>query len=278
MNFMGISKILIVSSLLLMVSSLTAVVGAEEESSVSLPDIGCIKCHIELGEPSGQIVDEWLHSYHAEFGNTCDGCHGGNPKSMEPDEAMSVESGFTGVPDEKEIPSFCGKCHDGVREEYMKSDHGIDLQQDKVTPSCVYCHGSHGVRRAKADLINEEKCSLCHEYDRALQIKGAMSELESDIEEKFQSISELKEEGMQPSGVEDRLFDTRNTFHRISHELRVAVVLDITHEMKEKLTEIDETIHDARSEISKRRTLGLLFIILCAVTVVLISAYRKTLH
>jgi hypothetical protein len=164
-----------------------------------------------------------------------------------------------------------------VREKYQKSDHGIALQQEEAVPSCIYCHGSHGVQKARANLINEEKCSLCHEYDRALQIKKAMNNIETDIERKSEEIAIIKEKGIQPSGVEDRLFDTRNTFHRISHELRVEVVLDITNEMKQKLSEIDQTLTEAHAEISKRRTVGLFFILFCVLVIILITAYRKTL-
>lgn len=247
-----------------------------EEEEEQIPDIGCINCHIEMGGDSEKLVYEWLDSYHAEYGNTCDGCHGGNPKTMDMDVAMSPEAGFVGIPDEKDIPAFCGKCHDGVRQKYMKSGHAIALGQDVEVPSCVYCHGSHGVQKARAHLINEEKCSVCHEYDRALEIKGAMSEVELDIETKLMELAEIKAKGIQPSGLEDRLFDTRNTFHRISHELNVGVVLSITGEMKEKLSEIEQTMDEARAEIKKRRIIGVIFIAFCFVVVLLLSAYRKT--
>ncbi len=84
----------------------------------------CIDCHdSDLMKPEYKAIPaEWRKSWHYRNGVSCQDCHGGDPKDAA--RSMTPQSGFVGVPKPKEIPEFCGKCHLGIKENYLESGHG----------------------------------------------------------------------------------------------------------------------------------------------------------
>src|SRR5512143_2111969 len=101
----------------------------------------CIKCHSGLQGRLGAPPRDWKGSVHAANGISCNNCHGGDPTDMA--MAMSPARGFLGKPTEMAIPGFCGRCHVGVKEDYLASAHGRAL--GKGGPQCVTCHSNHAV-------------------------------------------------------------------------------------------------------------------------------------
>ena len=71
----------------------------------------CIVCHMEL-----ELMPEGYKEFdiHSQDGLSCSGCHGGDPLSDDEELAMSTTNGFIGIPDKKDIPEFCGKCHSNI--------------------------------------------------------------------------------------------------------------------------------------------------------------------
>src|SRR3990167_9951967 len=164
----------------------------------------CITCHRELGGPFAEPVTLWETSIHHQMGNKCEGCHGGDP--TDPAEAMSREKGFVGAPKNKaEIPDFCGKCHVGVRENYIKSPH-YQAALAGMGPTCVTCHNSHDVQKASMDLINEKTCTQCHSYDNAQRIKQAFVSAEMALTDHKKQIRKLEKRGMPAKRLEEKLF------------------------------------------------------------------------
>jgi hypothetical protein len=143
----------------------------------------CMECHMQLDEDNMALVKNFSHDIHAQNGIMCDGCHGGDPTSDDPDMAMSKAKGFRGAPSIEEIPQFCGMCHSNpsfIRkynpalptdqlDKYWTSDHG-KLLKERITKvaECVSCHGVHDIRSVKDPLspvylLNvPETCSKCH--------------------------------------------------------------------------------------------------------------------
>ena len=134
------------------------------------PVIVCIECHARLPEKFSQPVVLWRSSIHAEHGIMCNICHGGDP--MDSANAMSTARGYRGSPRPPAIPALCGSCHVGVSRYYMNSPHGRAL--GRGGPTCVTCHGSHGISSATLDLISKKNCSQCHTFEKARLIRSAM--------------------------------------------------------------------------------------------------------
>lgn len=157
---------------------------AENEVQIDLTKLpegdNCISCHIEEDIMPEGFSDNDIH---LQAGLSCSGCHGGNPNIEDEEEAMSEKSGFIGVPDKKDIPNFCGKCHsniDVMREyqprintdqlsQYFTSTHGIKFKQgDENVATCINCHSSHKIMSAKDPrstvhaLKIPSMCNSCH--------------------------------------------------------------------------------------------------------------------
>ena len=91
----------------------------------------CIDCHSKLeNKRLSAPVSLWSKSVHAEVGNTCDGCHGGDSDDHT-ENSMSAAKNFIAVPQEDDIVKLCGKCNQGLSDNFMTSAHGATGQ-----PTC----------------------------------------------------------------------------------------------------------------------------------------------
>ena len=143
-------------------------------------DDTCISCHIEE-EAMPEGFNE--NDIHMEAGLSCAGCHGGDNTIDDEDEAMNEDAGFRGVPDLKDIPALCGKCHSSIDfmreyqpriatdqlEQYYTSVHGEKLKHgDENVATCTSCHTTHSIMSAKDPrssvyALNVPKtCDSCH--------------------------------------------------------------------------------------------------------------------
>lgn len=200
--------------LLLFVPALFPTFAGGQEQTV------CIQCHGAQPGKIGLPVQKWRGSIHAGNGISCHDCHGGDPKDAV--NAMSPERGFVGVPAETGIPAFCGRCHVGIMNEYLKSAHGQALGHGG--PTCVTCHGSHEVMKATLEFINEKNCSRCHPYDRAAAIKDAMVLTEEQIAAVEGKLERFRGEGVDTEAREKSLFDLRNRYRRLFHDVDIVRV------------------------------------------------------
>jgi len=140
----------------------------------------CISCHIEEEYLPEGFSDNDIH---LQAGLSCAGCHGGDPGKEDADEAMSKKAGFIGVPDRKDIPAFCGKCHSDITfmrqyqprintdqvSQYYTSVHGLNFKKgDAHVATCISCHSSHKIMSAKdprstVHALNiPSLCNSCH--------------------------------------------------------------------------------------------------------------------
>jgi predicted CXXCH cytochrome family protein len=146
---------------------------------------GCVSCHLELGDEFAETVRSYETDIHAERGLSCQHCHGGQPQTMDMDEAMDPANGFVGTPaNGRALVMMCASCHSnaeymhdfdpGLRidqlEEYRSSVHGKRLfgDGDPNVATCVSCHGVHGIRavRDPRSVVYPTRiadtCSSCH--------------------------------------------------------------------------------------------------------------------
>ena len=256
---------------------LVGVVGAEEKPPA--PGGSCETCHAEMKEDDPEMaapVFEWRTSIHHENGIACADCHGGNPK-IEDEDAMDEEQGFVGAPEDEEIPDFCGKCHSAVRDNYMKSAHAEALFEDGSGPTCVDCHTAHKQQRASLDLINEDLCTECHEFDKPRRLKEAMRSIDQDLSAMEARIDRLFREGLDVESEQKALFALRNRAHRLTHVLDVDYILTKVGEIRTDLSALDGRVKAGEDVIQSRRRLGAFMIAFFLLGALLAHLFHKEL-
>ena len=213
----------------------------------------CISCHAsdKMKPEFKAIVDAWQESWHAQNNISCENCHGGDPKDAA--LAMSPQRGFVGVPQYKDVPEFCGKCHIGILSHFLESGHGKALKASRKAPNCVTCHGSHNIQKASIDIINEQQCTKCHSYERAKIMKVALFLIEKRIAQLEQNLQELKQEGTYPEADEKSLFSTQAEFRTLFHTVDVNLIRSRTDEFTSKLDLIDNDIQATYRDLRFRK-------------------------
>ena len=166
---------------------LPAALAAAEPATTS-----CIRCHgdpEQFEEADREAVIKLKDDVHASVGLSCNDCHGGNPDPrLAEDAEAAMDPGFQaapfrGVPDRRDIPGFCGRCHSDPsfmkrfrpdarvdqEAEYRTSYHGRGLAAgDLQVATCADCHGFHGIRRIEDPqspvhpVHVAETCRNCH--------------------------------------------------------------------------------------------------------------------
>ena len=212
----------------------------------------CIQCH--GGQPGrlGAPVREWPGSVHQQSGISCHDCHGGDPTDFA--MAMSPQRGFLGKPAYEKVPEFCGRCHVGVLADYQQSAHGRKLAQGGA--QCVMCHGSHAVQAASLELINERDCSRCHTYERAAVIRAALAETDARLAGLGGEFERLKRLGVGVEGLNGKLFDLRNRFHRVFHSVEVEKVRAETGKVQAEAALLQEQVDGFDRQTARRRLWG----------------------
>jgi hypothetical protein len=213
----------------------------------------CISCHSsQTMKPEFQeITEAWQSSWHAQNKIACEHCHGGDPKDAA--LAMSPERGFLGVPQYKDVPEFCGKCHIGILKNFLESGHGKALKAGRKAPNCVVCHGSHNIQQANIDIISEQLCTKCHTYERAKIMKVALFVIEKRISQLEERLQELKRDGVYSGAEEKSLFSTQAEFRTLFHTVDVNLVRDRTDEFTTKLDQIDKNIEETYRKLRFRK-------------------------
>lgn len=187
---------------ILLFFSANALIGQTTDDSKNYVD-ECVKCHVENDMMPEHYSENDIH---LQKGLSCAGCHGGLSTSSDEIIAMSKKNGFIGVPNKKEIPQFCGKCHSDISimqvfkariptdqvSQYYTSKHGKQLLLGNFdVATCVDCHSSHSILpasdpRSSVYAINiPNTCNNCH-GDTDLMTKYNMKS--NQVEEYSQSV------------------------------------------------------------------------------------------
>jgi len=218
----------------------------------------CLQCHANLERRLSEPVGLWQESVHAANGISCHNCHGGNPSDFA--LAMTPESGFIGVPKSTEIPDFCGRCHIGVREDYLASAHGQARLEGG--PHCVNCHSNHRVVAASLDLIAPQLCSNCHSFERAARLKSALEKTEASMAGLDSELTGLFRLGVTVRDKQDALFAVRNDFRRLAHSVNVEQVEAETAQFAKRITEINDGVQAIHAELTQRKVIGAVIVAL----------------
>jgi hypothetical protein len=240
--------------------------------AMSQEEIVCIRCHGGLAGRLGAPVKLWKGSIHAENGIACNNCHGGDPKDAV--NAMSPGRGFLGVPKASDIPAFCGRCHVGVKNNYLQSAHGMAL--GKGGPTCVTCHGNHAVIKASLDIINEKNCAQCHSFERARIIRETMRKTENHIADIDGKINQFKGKGIDTDKLEKGLFAARNRFHALSHTMNADKLRNGTTEINAELNKLEGILQGIAWEQAKRKIIGAFVVGLALIAALLFHLLKKS--
>ena len=239
----------------------------------------CFSCHED-------VTKDWKTSIHAKNGISCHNCHGGNPKDAE--NAMDPKAGFVGKPSSPEaVPDFCGKCHVGVKENYIKSRHYRAIEGGGPSPSqsgsghaggpsCVTCHTAHKQKKADISLISPEHCASCHSFDRAEKIRNAMIYTETEITNLDKRIGSLQAQEYDIDSIKKTLFATRNQFHRLTHVLDVDLILKETGALQKDLSHLKEDISKSEKIEAGRKIYGGLIVVFFLLGAIIFWWYRNT--
>lgn len=215
-------------------------------------DTVCIQCHSGQTGRLGEPVELWRSSVHAKNGISCHNCHGGDPTDFA--MAMNPQRGFVGAPEYTEVPDFCGRCHVGVKEDYLASAHGKALESGGA--QCVICHGNHKIAMASIDLINEQSCSRCHDYERAANVKQVIRSTEATLTELEASVAALHRIGFDMKRIKDELFAQRNGFRRLFHTVAPERIKRQKEEFDAGLAKTRSKIDEYQKKIGQRKLIG----------------------
>jgi nitrate/TMAO reductase-like tetraheme cytochrome c subunit len=236
----------------------------------------CLECHTsDVMDPElQQIPRDWKASWHYKNDVSCHDCHGGD--SEDATMAMSHQRGFIGKPSHTEVPQFCGKCHIGILKNYVESGHGEALRTTGKGPNCVTCHGSHNIQKVNIDIINSQRCSQCHSYERAKIIKQALFLTDKKIEKIENELEILKTKGVYPDKEEKSLFDTQAKFRALFHTIDVSIIRDKTYYFTKKLDDIESNLQTTFQELSFRRKFSTYLALLFACLFIVVSLISKS--
>ncbi len=137
----------------------------------------CLRCHKDraieqrYGLPDQKVMIAYERSVHGlaskagQLGSAvCSDCHG-NHEILPGDDPKSSTN-------RQNIPTLCGKCHDGILEKYERSVHGKGMRGGIAeSPVCTDCHGEHTISRI-ADPASPvaarnvpRTCTRCHDKE-----------------------------------------------------------------------------------------------------------------
>jgi hypothetical protein len=226
-----------------LVISLIAVIGtpiySQAQDGGTAQATSCLGCHdSDMMNPDFRTIPaEWRKSWHFQNNISCHDCHGGD--SNDATMAMSPERGFVGKPQYSQIPEFCGKCHIGILKNYLESGHGKALKTDQSGPNCGTCHGSHRIQKADISIIDEQRCSQCHSYDRAKAMKQSLFVTEKKIKDVRDRLRELKSAGVYTEEQEKAIFNTEAEFRTLFHSVDVSLIRARSDGFVKKLERIE---------------------------------------
>lgn len=265
-----LTKLMILAILLLAISSQASYREMFEKEFMSNPWGGsreahsaCVECHsseMMKGEMRAP-VEAWRDSWHAQNEVSCHDCHGGGPDDAS--VSMSHQRGFKGTPTHQEVPQFCGKCHRGILQNFTESGHGKSLTATDSGPNCVTCHGSHDIKPASIDIINEKLCSQCHSYDRAVLMRQALFAVEQRLSTIQADLNQLQESGMLLQSQRKAFFRAHSDFRTLFHTIDVELVKDKTDEFMGRLDSIETDTQAAYAELAFRRNFSGYLLLLC---------------
>lgn len=152
-------------------------------AALGADELGCVDCHGEKRYPHEEPLPATERQYTIRQSALCSSCHEEQAGELADSVHYSAlvagnESAATCIdchgahdvqpPEEprERLATTCGTCHTAVFDEYATSVHGESLMAgDPNVPTCVDCHGVHGIQHPTTALFRNrspELCADCH--------------------------------------------------------------------------------------------------------------------
>lgn len=229
--------------------------------AVELKSSSCVSCHAEEeDEELAAPVEEWRHSVHAEAGVSCDGCHGGNPNEEDEELAMDEdEAGFLGSPSWTEQAAFCGPCHEDIRDSYATSVMASMIEEGEAVAVCTTCHmpEGHDIRPANtAQILTEDRCSECHDGQRAVDLREVLVDLDGRIAHAAHGLDALRGQ-IDTASLDREVESIRQRAVVIAHTYDLERISQVAEAAGARLAGVSETTEALAVESTFRRRLGL---------------------
>lgn len=245
---------------------------------------GCVGCHESAPGELSRAVVEWRKSVHAENDVSCDACHGGDPGVQgSPGDRDAIEAahfaagGFVRRPEPaRKISYFCGRCHAAIKEKHLGSPHGKN-----VHPTCLYCHDHHDVRSPDTSIIAADRCTVCHDFRNAAQIREILEETEQTIATLDDRRHWLEENGYRSLALEEMHHHGRSTVTQLRvafHSFHLGDVMNFASQVQAVLDRTERTVDlvKAKEEARKVQTwIGLGISVFLFSFAVLLMAYKR---
>ncbi len=148
------------------------------------PPLGCVDCHDQQAYPHQGALPADARAYRVAASARCVRCHEeqatgladgvhyealarGNWRAATCVDCHGAHDVQPPAEPRTRIAETCGNCHRAVFEQFRQSVHGVALfeEDDPNVPTCVDCHGVHGIAHpTTAQFRNRspELCATCH--------------------------------------------------------------------------------------------------------------------
>ncbi len=243
-------------------------------ASPPAPSNSCIQCHRDLPDPTlSEPVALWAESVHAKVGNTCEGCHGGDPKNPTL-KAMSPKFNFTPGPDAGAVTPFCGKCHMEIADFFKTSPHGL-----MGTPNCIQCHGSHTIQRVSETIISGQRCSGCHEEETPNQLRTLLKSPHQTLKDQEARLTRITLFPTAP--LENDLAAAKKDFksvRRVTHTFDLSRIQTESENLEKSLSRLAREIESLEASTRNRKFWGTLTLLLFAGLAGIIFLYLRHLR
>jgi ubiquinol-cytochrome c reductase cytochrome b subunit len=267
----------VVAAVLVALVVLTAV-GARADEAPS----ECVACHeADEDEFVSACVPEWRASVHARAEVSCDGCHGGDPRASDEEDAHDEAAGWIGTPAWRELPAFCGACHEAVADGYAAGAFGPDrFAGGAFPPSCATCHMASGHDTAAADARE----ILPEPLPQRLRLAPAVAEMQAlvvplaDRERALDdALAALAERALPPTGFARERAAIRSEWAPRFHRFEPAAFPDDVGRALDALDRLDARVRAAEVEAGVRGRLAVAGLALSGLAMAALAALRRRL-
>jgi len=241
-------------------------------------------------------ADDWKSSIHFFKGTDCIGCHGADtidtkknkPHLRTPEFLTGVKAKWT------DSPNLCKKCHQGVYDEFARSQHFASWEDDESEDGkrrvrgCLACHDYHktATARGKEILASKEMgCAKCHRpatkqiaamtkyTEQTEALERAIASLTGALHEEIPGISWTPERGARETAAQKlREFRTRQHFADFDKTFK-----ELEKEIPPAVPPVEKALSAAAAKkrsLSGQKKLGLsIFLVLMAVTLLLARSW-----
>jgi len=242
----------------------------------------CVACHeAEEDELVSDCVPEWRASVHAAAEVSCDGCHGGDPLADDEDGAHDEAAGWVGTPPWRELPGFCGACHEEVSDGYAAGAFGpARFTGGAFPPSCATCHMASGHDTSPADARE----ILPDPLPQRLQLAPAVAEMQALVlpladrdREIGDALAALAQRALPPTGFGRERAAIRGTWAPRFHRFDPAGFPDDANRALDAFDALDARVRAAEREAGVRGRLAVAGLGFAGLALAALGALRRRL-